>query len=179
MNKFLKKLKNNGIDLSTDLESFKRIRLCNNMSIAGISVGCIVLSYALLNKWSLNIILMISLLLAATIIPTVLNFYKKTSASRTSYITDAIKFQQANVASIIKITNKEKNKYWQFCVADNGIGINSKKEIFQMFAKLFVAEKYDRQGIDLAFCKKIVEIHKGKILVESSTGEGSRFYFTI
>jgi len=88
-------------------------------------------------------------------------------------ISNAIKFQQPGSAPIINITQKEFTGYWQFCVADNGIGISPKKHkaIFQIFTKL--------QGIGLAFCKKIVEIHKGKIWVESSPGEGSRFYFTI
>lgn len=423
MNTFLEKLKNNGIDSNTDLELVKRIRLCNDMSIAGISVGFIVLSYALLSKWNINIILVISFLLTTTFIPPVLNFYRKTIAARNFYliisiivvlylcitigpafnfqyflfgiiglplmffgldiskkslfwpiivivffiylewhftvfeplmkvdlsnqkpicftnnlitilsvfnqfywlvkenknhieeieiksteineknvqleyfayiashdlkeplrtvnsfvdiiqeeyedpsdeslnnyfsfirdaldrmrlmingllsyskigksgnyktvninsliteietdlselinrlnvtiltlnlpviyclaievrqlfqnlITNAVKFQQPGVAPVIEITHMEKPGYWQFCVADNGIGISSKRyeEIFQMFRKLHLPEKYKGHGIGLAFCKKIVEIHNGKIWVESTVGGGSCFYFTI
>jgi len=96
-------------------------------------------------------------------------------------ITNAIKFQKPGKAPIIKINQKELPNFWQFCVADNGIGINSKKqtEIFQMFTKLHLPEEFEGHGIGLAFCKKIAEIHKGKIWVESSPGEGSQFYFTI
>jgi len=96
-------------------------------------------------------------------------------------ITNAIKFQQPDVAPIIEITHIEIPEYWQFCVSDNGIGISNKKhkEIFQMFTKLHLQEEYEGQGIGLAFCKKIVTIHKGKIWVESSPGSGSQFYFTI
>jgi len=47
-----------------------------------------------------------------------------------------------------------------------------------MFTKLHLPAEYKGQGIGLAFCKEIVDTHKGKIWVESSSGEGSRFYFT-
>jgi len=96
-------------------------------------------------------------------------------------ITNAIKFQQPGAAPVIEITYDETPNYWQFCVADNGIGISPKKHsaIFNMFTRLHLSEKYEGHGIGLAFCKKIVEAHKGKICVESSPGNGSRFYFTI
>jgi len=86
MTKFFQIIQNLGVDYNTDLETAKRIRLCNDMSIAGITVGCIVLCYAVFNNWPLPVILTISFLLATTFMPPVLNFYKKTSSSRVSYL---------------------------------------------------------------------------------------------
>lgn len=86
MIKFLQKIQNIGIDANTDLESAKRIRLCNEMSIAGIVVGFIVFSYALLSSWPLILILAISFLAASGLIPPILNFCNKTIASRIAYL---------------------------------------------------------------------------------------------
>jgi len=96
-------------------------------------------------------------------------------------ISNAIKFQRPESNAVITITYENMPDYWEFCVADNGIGISPKKhkDIFQMFTKLHLPAAYEGHGIGLAFCKEIIEIHEGEIWVESSPGEGSRFYFTI
>ncbi|MBD0400789.1 ATP-binding protein [Flammeovirga sp. EKP202] len=96
-------------------------------------------------------------------------------------IINGIKYQPPNAKPIINITCEETPDYWEFCVADNGIGIKVKnlKKIFHMFTRLHLDDEFKGQGIGLSFCKKIVEIHKGKIWVESEYKKGSQFYFTI
>jgi signal transduction histidine kinase len=67
-----------------------------------------------------------------------------------------------------------------FFVQDNGIGIDEKyhKIIFGMFNKLDA--KSDGTGIGLALVKRIIEVHGGRVWVESEgTGKGSRFCFTL
>jgi light-regulated signal transduction histidine kinase (bacteriophytochrome) len=66
-------------------------------------------------------------------------------------------------------------------VADNGIGINERnfEKIFNMFQREHTREKYDGMGIGLSYARKIVEMHHGKIWVESELDKGSKFYFTI
>jgi len=96
-------------------------------------------------------------------------------------IINAIKFKKENISPKIVITAKRENNYWLFAVHDNGIGIDKmyNDKIFQIFQQLHDRYMYEGFGAGLAFCKKIVELHNGRIWVESKLGEGSIFYFTI
>ncbi|NME70294.1 sensor histidine kinase [Flammeovirga aprica] len=96
-------------------------------------------------------------------------------------IINGIKYQIPDVKPVITISCQETPDYWEFCVADNGIGIKEKNlnKIFHMFTRLHLDDEYKGEGIGLAFCKKIIEMHKGKIWVESEYKKGSQFYFTI
>jgi len=66
-----------------------------------------------------------------------------------------------------------------FFVRDNGIGILPKHQerIFGLFNKL--DPKGDGTGIGLAIVKRIIEVHGGRIWIESEVGKGSTFYFTL
>ena len=96
-------------------------------------------------------------------------------------ISNAIKFRKKDVKLAINITSKETAKEWLFAIKDNGIGINKKyhDRLFIIFRKLQNQSEYPGTGIGLALCKKIVEIHGGKIWLESDLGKGSTFYFTL
>jgi len=96
-------------------------------------------------------------------------------------VINAIKFSKANVAPQIKISVERTGDFWDFAIADNGIGIDNvhSEKIFVIFQRLHTRSEYPGSGIGLSHCKKIVELHHGKIWVESVPGEGSIFHFTI
>jgi PAS domain S-box-containing protein len=66
-----------------------------------------------------------------------------------------------------------------FFVKDNGIGIASEfhERVFGLFDKLDV--KTEGTGVGLALVKRIVEVHGGRIWVESEKGKGATFLFTL
>jgi PAS domain S-box-containing protein len=105
---------------------------------------------------------------------------------------DKIRFQQLFqnlIDNAIKFSNKEKgfinidfkdyNSFYKFSVKDNGIGIQEKhfENIFKIFQSLEKAK--NSSGIGLSMVKKIVNIYKGEIWLESKIEKGTTFYFTI
>ena len=71
--------------------------------------------------------------------------------------------------------------YWKFYVRDNGEGIKKtySEKIFQIFQTLKPRDEKETTGIGLSLVKKIVELHQGRVWMESVIGEGTTFYFTI
>jgi Bacteriophytochrome (light-regulated signal transduction histidine kinase) len=96
-------------------------------------------------------------------------------------VTNAIKFRQQDRAPEIWIAAEKKEGCWQFSFTDNGIGIDPQfhEKIFGLFKRLHNRTQYQGSGIGLAHCKKIAELHGGKIWVESELGKGSSFCFTV
>ncbi|MEW6714200.1 MAG: PAS domain S-box protein [Nitrospirota bacterium] len=68
-------------------------------------------------------------------------------------------------------------------VADTGIGIapENMEKLFQPFQQIesTLTKKYEGTGLGLSLCKNFVELHGGRIWVESEVGKGSKFIFTI
>jgi light-regulated signal transduction histidine kinase (bacteriophytochrome) len=96
-------------------------------------------------------------------------------------ITNAIKFSKKDSAPSVRIHAEKLTSKWQFSVSDKGIGIESIHfdRIFDIFQRLHNSQDYEGTGIGLANCKKIIQLHKGEIWLESVVNDGTTFYFSI
>lgn len=95
-------------------------------------------------------------------------------------IANAIKFVD-DPPPRVRIWAAEIPEGWRFSVRDNGIGIapEEAERIFGMFTRLHGSDRYPGTGVGLAVCQRIVDVHGGRIWVESAPGGGSQFMFTI
>ncbi|WP_439129909.1 sensor histidine kinase, partial [Polaribacter sp.] len=95
-----------------------------------------------------------------------------------NFISNAIKFSDKE-KGIVEIDCIEKPMYYQFSIKDNGIGIEKKyyDKIFEAFHSLNKSE--DSSGIGLSIVRKIIDLYKGEIWLESEPNVGTIFYFTL
>jgi two-component system, LuxR family, sensor kinase FixL len=95
---------------------------------------------------------------------------------------NAVKFMgdQADPCIVIGLRDTPEAGKPVFFVRDNGIGIDPRhhQRIFGLFEKLDASR--EGTGVGLALAKRIIEVHGGRIWVESEgNGTGSTFYFTL
>jgi len=95
-------------------------------------------------------------------------------------IGNAIKFTEGRDPAIA-ISARRDGEQWQFCVEDNGIGIEEQylDRVFGLFQRLHERERYEGSGMGLSIAKRIVERHGGRMWITSTPGVGSKFYFTL
>ncbi|MBS1257952.1 MAG: Adaptive-response sensory-kinase SasA [Candidatus Scalindua arabica] len=97
-------------------------------------------------------------------------------------VTNAIKFMGDDKEKQITIGCDKNGDYYKFFVEDTGIGIRKEYQnnIFKIFCRLKDIE-VEGTGVGLVIVKKIIEVHRGKIWIESpvARGKGSRFCFTM
>jgi signal transduction histidine kinase len=95
-------------------------------------------------------------------------------------IINALKFVAPDVFPIVRLRSEDRAEFIRIWVEDNGIGIaaDHQDQIFRLFTRLDGA-KYEGTGIGLAILDKGVELMRGRVGVESSLGQGSRFWFEL
>ena len=99
----------------------------------------------------------------------------------TNLISNAVKFHRPGVMPMVHIRARKNGQFWEFSVADNGIGIELEyfERIFVIFQRLHSRQEYEGTGIGLAIARKILERHGGELWISSTVGRGTTFYFTL
>lgn len=95
-------------------------------------------------------------------------------------ISNAVQYSRPPRVISISYASSNSDPMHHISVKDNGSGIpaNAQKTIFEPFQLADAAQlsrKFDRIGISLAIARKIMDLHRGDISVESEPGKGSTF----
>lgn len=113
-------------------------------------------------------------------LPSVYGDYPRLVEVLQNLMDNAAKFMGEQKEPQIEIGQRgEENNDPVFYVRDNGMGIAPEhfERIFGLFNKL--NPKTDGTGIGLAMVKRIIEVHGGRVWVESDFGKGTTFFFTL
>ncbi|MFP5040212.1 sensor histidine kinase [Parasediminibacterium sp. JCM 36343] len=92
-------------------------------------------------------------------------------------ISNSLKYSKTGIAPQVDISSKMEEGFLVITFKDNGIGFNEKYalQIFTLFQRLHSREIYKGTGLGLAICRKIIELHKGRIWATAAEGEGAIF----
>jgi PAS domain S-box-containing protein len=95
-------------------------------------------------------------------------------------VSNAVKFADADAPAVTIVAEPVEGSV-RVVVADNGIGIDpaDRPRLFLPFQRLNSAADYEGTGLGLAIAQRVAERNGGAIGVDSTVGEGSRFWFTL
>jgi signal transduction histidine kinase len=95
-------------------------------------------------------------------------------------LSNALKFSGGKPPRVV-ITVRRDEPFWLFAFSDNGIGIEPEyaERIFVIFQRLHERSAYSGTGIGLSMTRKIIENFGGRIWLDTTVTEGTRFYFTL
>lgn len=98
-----------------------------------------------------------------------------------SLLSNALKFTAPGVQPVVTFKIELRGPWVRLWVEDNGIGIapQHQERIFQVFERLNRVESYPGNGIGLSIVGKATELMGGRSGVESSVGQGSRFWIEL
>jgi two-component system sensor histidine kinase VicK len=97
----------------------------------------------------------------------------------TNFISNAVKYSKPR--STVQVACVIENNDARFSVRDEGMGIKpeDKERLFERYYRVENAGHISGFGIGLYLCAEIISRHGGKIWLESETGQGSTFYFSL
>lgn len=101
----------------------------------------------------------------------------------TNIIENAIKFNKTGGKVTVSSVNNSESDTVKLCITDTGMGIEQ-DNLDKIFDKFYQVDSQGNRrhggcGLGLAISKRIIELHKGTIWVESTIGSGSSFFIEI
>ena len=91
-------------------------------------------------------------------------------------VSNGLKFNRSEPPEVTVTATEEPNG-WAIAVVDNGVGIDEADhdKIFEPFKRLHLRQEFEGNGIGLALCARICELHDASLSLCSSPGGGSTF----
>jgi PAS domain S-box-containing protein len=113
-------------------------------------------------------------------LPTVLGVEGELARVFQNLLANALKFR-GDAPPVVAVSAARSPREWTLTVADNGPGVSERNRdrIFELFARGQVDGQAPGTGLGLAVCRKVVELHGGRIWVEPAPGGGSAFRMTL
>jgi len=98
-------------------------------------------------------------------------------------LSNAVKFTPENGSVGLRVRTETENNQIHFIVWDTGIGISEEDRgrLFKPFSQLdgSLARRYGGTGLGLTLVKRMTELHKGSVSLDSEPDKGSRFTVSI
>lgn len=96
-------------------------------------------------------------------------------------LSNALKYSQETGQPVIHISAQTADEHIVIAIKDNGIGFEEKylPKMFTLFQRLHGKHEYYGTGLGLAICKKIADLHSGRIDAVSTPGKGATFTVTL
>ena len=94
-----------------------------------------------------------------------------------NYIGNALKFRHQDRPPQIHIETVPVDDGMELSVTDHGLDIPEDQQagIFDMFRRLHTRQRFDGAGLGLSLCRRIAQLHGGRVTLHSTLGRGSRF----
>jgi light-regulated signal transduction histidine kinase (bacteriophytochrome) len=95
-------------------------------------------------------------------------------------VSNAVKFSRSRDKPVVEIGSVDEGGKAVYFVRDNGIGFDMRyaDRIFGVYQRLHPPEEYEGTGVGLAIVRRVIDLHGGRIWVESERGKGTTFFFT-
>lgn len=113
-------------------------------------------------------------------LPTVIAHEATLAQVLANLLSNALKFVAAGVTPHIRFFSEERPETFRLWIEDNGIGIpeHQRDRVFRVFERLH-GSRYSGTGIGLSIVRKGIERMKGEVGLESSPGQGTRFWIDL
>lgn len=94
-------------------------------------------------------------------------------------LSNAIKYRKPGHAPQVVIRSRREDNGWRFEVQDDGVGFDQHHadRAFTIFQRLHARSQYEGTGIGLALVKRIVQLHGGRVGIDSQVGQGTTAHF--